>query len=234
MLHIVKVGVLVSKRNTQFVVGESLKNYRLARSQGLVNNHIHHREGKNLILDGGRRVVDFINCSYLGLDLHPKVVEAYHSVPRSLGVNFCCARTRLTETNLRRLEERLCELFCGRTITFPSVTTTHMSVMPLIASGILLDSNAPPPVHMVFDRFAHASMQFLTPVLEKECRISVIGHNDLEALVRSVRESRLRGETVVSALSMSCSNFRRMKVSICISTMRMGPRSSANVAKGQF
>lgn len=187
----------MSKRNMQFVVKESLANYRLARSHGLIHNHIHHRDGKNLSLDNGKIALDFINCSYLGLDLHPKVVQAYRSVPPSLGVNFCCARTRLTEKSLESLEERLSDLFQGRAITFPTVTATHMSIMPLIASGILIDHESPPTVHMVFDKFAHASMRFLMPILEKECRISVIGHNDFNALVKVARESRIRGETVV-------------------------------------
>jgi len=187
----------MTKRNTSFVVSESLKHYRLARNKGLVHNHIHSRQGKSLVLDNNINVIDFINCSYLGLDTHPEVIAAYNSSPNNLGANFCCARTRLTDYSLKHLEERLRELFRGRVVTFPSVTATHMSVMPLIASGVLINPDHPPAMHLIFDRFAHASMQFLIPILEKECRISVIEHNNLDELMHQVSESRNLGETVV-------------------------------------
>jgi 7-keto-8-aminopelargonate synthetase-like enzyme len=153
---------------------------------------IKERRDKQVTLPNGLQVVEFINCSYLGLDLHPLILEANKNIDKSWGVNFCCARSRFSIEPMRVLEEELSTLFGGRAITFPSVTTTHMSVLPLIASGILLDPVNPSKVRMVFDKFAHSSMQYLKPILATEAHIATIPHNDLnmlrDYLVKAERE----------------------------------------------
>lgn len=181
----------------RFVYEESFQNYQIAIASGMMQMEINHREGKLVTLRGGRKVTEFINCSYLGLDLHPKVVEAYKSLPNEWGVNFCCARSRFSIDPLRALEEALSKHFGGRAITFPSVTSTHMSVLPLIASGILLDEKHPPKVCLIFDKLAHASMQYLKPILAQEARVEEIPHNDLGALHDSVLRARSLGEVPV-------------------------------------
>lgn len=187
----------MNHRNTPFIVAHSIENYGLSRTHNLVNNTIHERNGKYLTLNHQQKVIDFINCSYLGLDVHPNIIEAYRSVEPSLGVNFCCARTRLSMRSLLTLEERLSHFFGGKVVTFPSVTATHLSVIPLLTSGVLLNAKEPPKIHAIFDKFSHASMQFLIPIIEKEARVSIIGHNDLKFLKKLVIESRKQQEIVV-------------------------------------
>jgi 7-keto-8-aminopelargonate synthetase-like enzyme len=155
------------------------------------------RDGKKVVMPDGREVIEFINCSYLGLDVHPEVVEAYTSVPKEWGVNFCCARSRFSIEPLRVLEEELSSWYRGRAITFPSVTTTHLSVMPLLSSGVLIDEKCPPKVRWIFDRFAHSSMQYLKPILMQEASVDTIPHNSLEDLRVHVQYAKSRGETPI-------------------------------------
>ena len=182
-------------RNTQFVVEQSQSNYQKAISKGLMQATIIERQGKKIILSDGRRAVEFINCSYLGLDLHPKVQEAYRNVGEHWGVNFCCARSRFSIEPLQVLENRLGHWLKGHAVTFPSVTATHMAVMPLVASGLLLDTKA--KVTMIFDKLAHSSMQYLKPILAQESDVVTIGHNDLESLVGEVKRAKLAGRVPV-------------------------------------
>ncbi len=176
-------------------IDEALPHYLEARRRGLMHLTLEGREGKTVVLPGGRRVREFINCSYLGLDQHPRVIERGKALLDEWGVHFCCARSRFSIGPNHELEEKLGAFFTGRAITFPSVTATHLSVLPLVASGALWRSKQ--PVRLVFDRFAHASMASLKGMLRESARVETIGHNDLDALEQQLKQARAEGELPV-------------------------------------
>ncbi|WP_066951854.1 aminotransferase class I/II-fold pyridoxal phosphate-dependent enzyme [Streptomyces lushanensis] len=184
-------------RNTPFVIKESSAQYERAVGSNLMQVSITGRKGKSVFLPDGRDVVEFVNCSYLGLDLHPRVIAASKSVDDEWGMNFCCARSRFSFEPQRLLEEELSELYRGRAITFPSTTTAHISLMPLLASGVLFEEGATRKACLIFDQFAHSSMQYLKPVLAAEATVESVPHNSLEDLRRQVTAARARGETAV-------------------------------------
>jgi 8-amino-7-oxononanoate synthase len=184
-------------RNTPLVIREAAASYERAIESNLMQVTIKGRNGKHVLLPDGRDVVEFVNCSYLGLDLHPRVIEASKSVDGDWGMNFCCARSRFSIEPQRLLEEELSELYKGRVITFPSTTTTHLSVMPLLASGALIGENQTHKTCLIFDQFAHSSMQYLKPVLAVEATVETIPHNSLEDLRLQVMRARARGEVPI-------------------------------------
>ncbi len=165
--------------------------------RGLMQATITARSGKRVVLEDGREVTEFVNCSYLGLDVHQDVVQAAADVVREWGVHFCCARSRFTIAPNRDLEAALSSLFRGHALTFPSVTSAHLAVLPLVASGALLPGRTRSKVRIVFDRHAHASMQSLKPLLREEASVVTIGHDDLDALARTIDEAHAAGEDVV-------------------------------------
>jgi 7-keto-8-aminopelargonate synthetase-like enzyme len=69
--------------------------------------------------------------------------------------------------------------------------------MPLLASGALLDDHDPRKVCLIFDQFAHSSMQYLKPVLAVEATVDTIPHNSLPDLRAHVLRARARGEVAV-------------------------------------
>lgn len=184
-------------RNTRFVVREATDKFERAVAGDLMQVTIKGRDGKRVVMPDGREVVEFVNCSYLGLDLHPRVVDAARSVDVSWGMNFCCARSRFSIEPLRQLEEELSDLYRGRVITFPSTTAAHVSVMPLLASGVLIDEDDPPRTCLIFDAFAHSSMQYLKPVLATEATVETIAHNSLAELRERALAAHARGEVPV-------------------------------------
>src|SRR5690606_17766918 len=117
-------------RSMRSVAGLSRDFYGAAVHRGLMQTSITARNGKEVTLHDGRKVVEFINCSYLGLDIYPEIQRAYRSIDYSWGINFCCARSRFSINPLMELEERLSDWLKGRVVTFPSATTTHVAVMP--------------------------------------------------------------------------------------------------------
>lgn len=184
-------------RNTGFLVQHSIENYQAAVAANLMQVTIKSRNNKQVTMPDGAEVIEFINCSYLGLDLHPLVIEASKKLDSRWGVNFCCARSRFSIEPMRVLEEELSGLFGGHAIAFPSVTTTHLSVLPLIASGILLNYKSPPKVRIIFDKYAHSSMQYLKPILAGEASVITIAHNDLERLRSEILDAKAKNEVVV-------------------------------------
>lgn len=182
-------------RNSTSLVNHAQANVVRARELGLTHQAISARDGKQIWFPDGTSAVEFVNCSYLGLDQHPKVIEASLELAPHLGVNFCCARTRLSVVQLGQLEERLCEQFRGHAVCFPSLTVAHQAVLPLLAGGVLLTEGR--PVRILMDRQAHASMQFLLPILAQEAKVELVPHNDLEALVAAVKLAKAAGETAV-------------------------------------
>lgn len=177
------------------VIDEALPHYLEARRRGLMHLTLEDRKGKTVVLPGGRRVTEFINCSYLGLDQHPRVIARGKELLDTWGVHFCCARSRFSIGPNRELEEKLGAFFGGRAVTFPSVTATHLSVLPLVASGALWRSTR--TVRLVFDRFAHASMASLKGLLRESARVETIEHNDLDALETQLKAARAEGELPV-------------------------------------
>lgn len=111
------------------------------------------------------------------------------------GVHLCCARSRFSIGPLEALEEGLSSLWGGRAITFPSVTTTHMSTMPLLAQRVRPRGSG--GVTFLYDRLAHASMQFLRPILAAEHTVETLPHSDLQALEDAVKAAHARGDGVI-------------------------------------
>jgi 7-keto-8-aminopelargonate synthetase-like enzyme len=185
----------MSKTKTRRVFEESYARIDRAVRAGLMQNGIAARTSEGLRLSSGEHVVDFSNCSYLGLDVDPGVVRAARDAVERWGVHYCCARSRLTIEDNRELERELAGFFGGTVLTFPSVTSAHMSALPLLASGLLLQRD-PRPMRILVDRFAHASMQFLRPLLAGEATLETVPHNDLGAVVRALDEAEGAGERV--------------------------------------
>lgn len=188
-------------RNVHSMIRQAREHYERSIHRGLMQVTLRARHGKRVVLEDGSEATEFINCSYLGLDEHPAVVEAAARVVRDWGVHFCCARSRFSIGPNAELEEGLSALFRGHAITFPSVTSAHMSALPLLAAGALLPptrrAGAEGPVRMIFDRFAHASMQFLRPLLAEDAEVVGIPHNDLEALAAEAQAAHAAGQTPV-------------------------------------
>ncbi|AUW46192.1 aminotransferase class I/II-fold pyridoxal phosphate-dependent enzyme [Rhizobium leguminosarum] len=183
-----------SHRNTAGLISHASPHFAAAHFDGLMALYVHPSDGRAVELPisehRSERVVDFVRCSYLGLDNHPSIIEgAIETVRRYGTLHWSCARTRLNFAVLGDLEDALSDLFGARVITYTTVLAANLSALPLIASGVLTGGKKPV---MVFDRLAHATLAFNKPVVAEECEVRTIGHNDLQALEEICR----RNETV--------------------------------------
>ena len=69
------------------------------------------REKRKLILDNDKELLDFMSCSYLGLDLDKRVIAAASQHLSELGVTIPTARTRLRANLFDTLEKKLNKIF---------------------------------------------------------------------------------------------------------------------------
>jgi len=169
-------------RNTASLIQHAQTHFDAAHFHGLMAIYGRPLGDRAVALrhDGGRPVVDFVRCSYLGLDNHPQIVAGAIEALKEYGaLHWSCARTRLNFSILGDLEEALSDLFRARVITYTTVLAANMSALPLIASGHLTGGTKPV---VVFDHFAHATLAFHKGTIAAETRVATIAHNDLDAL----------------------------------------------------
>ncbi|MER9232927.1 aminotransferase class I/II-fold pyridoxal phosphate-dependent enzyme [Mesorhizobium sp. M0622] len=178
-------------RNTGYVVNKSMKYFEAAHAAGLMAVHGRSMIGRAFALgtgpvDSRPRAIDFVRCSYLGLDNHPVVIGgAIEAIEAHRSLHWSCARTRLNFDLLAELEATLSEMFSARVLTFSSVMLANLGAMPLLASGQLTGGRKPV---VVFDRVAHISLAHHKPVVADETRVETIAHNDIDALERLCRQ----------------------------------------------
>ena len=91
---------------------------------------------RHITLDDGRTLVDFMSCSYLGLDMDKRIIKAASNNLEQCGFTLPCARTRARIKSFTILEDLLNQIFCnGYSTTFSSVHLCHLALLPLIGSG---------------------------------------------------------------------------------------------------
>lgn len=178
-------------RNTSYVIDTTRPHFDAAHAAGLMAVEGRSTTGRGFVLgtgplDSRPEVIDFVRCSYLGLDNHPVIVDgAIQAIQAHRSLHWSCARTRLNFDFLAELEATLSEMFCARVLAFSTVMLANLGAMPILASGQLTGGKKPV---VVFDRIAHISLAYHKPVVADETRVETIPHNDIDALERLCRE----------------------------------------------
>jgi 7-keto-8-aminopelargonate synthetase-like enzyme len=147
-----------------------------------VSQQVAHLSSQDQSFDGrtikinGREMVNFGNCSYLGLNLHPKVkagaLEAVERYSPILSSSRAYVGLGLTD----ELEGLLSQIFGGPTLAALSTTMGHLGVLPVIVSG--RDA-------IIMDQQVHASVQMAVSCVKGSnptVHVEKIKHNHLEML----------------------------------------------------
>ncbi|SIS41063.1 7-keto-8-aminopelargonate synthetase [Corynebacterium appendicis CIP 107643] len=158
--------------------------YDQAAQAGITNHSVRERTSDGVILDDGKTYTEFVSCSYLGLESHPRLVHAAQNSIRKVGVHLSASRNSMHTTDLDDLEEALTTMYGGsRAIVFNSVSSVHLGVLPLLGTGLLpsypIASSGP---EFLFDRTAHASMQSLRGILDQIGPTNRFDSTDLSTL----------------------------------------------------
>ncbi len=158
------------------------------------------RNGKYFTLQDGEDYLEFMCCSYLGLDLDARIINAGLEPVNKLGVNLAISRTRVRAEPFDLLENALNKIFCNAyTTVFSSLHVLHAGMIPLLASGELPNF----PIQeagccFIIDKYAHASMQLVRGTMEQFGSVLKVDFNDEQALINAFQKSANLGVTPIT------------------------------------
>jgi 7-keto-8-aminopelargonate synthetase-like enzyme len=131
---------------------------QLARSLGLglLEAEDSQLDGRTIRLDG-RSLLNFCSCSYLGLELDPRLIEGAIDATRRFGTQFSMSRAFVSAPQYSELEGLLSELFGGPTLVLPSTTLATAAALP----SLLGEGDA-----VLLDQRVHMSVRLVSALLE--------------------------------------------------------------------
>jgi len=170
-----------------------------AFEEGLTGHVITARDGKQVTLTDGSEAVEFVSCSYLGLESHPDLIAAATEAMHRFGLHFSTSRNRGRPPYLGELEDLLSVMYGGAQVAaFTSVSNVHLGLLPLLGAGALpsypvADAGAA----FLVEKTAHASIQVIRGVLEQIGPTRRFDMIDPAALPAAVREVAATGRTPI-------------------------------------
>ncbi|WP_265670157.1 8-amino-7-oxononanoate synthase family protein [Klebsiella grimontii] len=180
-------------------IDRSLKYQTRVFSEHINELVVAKRDGKVITLDDGRKMVEFVSCSYLGLETHPALKKAVIDAIERFGVQVSVARTRVKVDLFPQLEARLNQIMHGaHTLTFNAVTPCHIAVLPLLASGTLPHFTFSKKPYFIMEKTAHATLQINRGLLQQFGDVVRIDFQDTARIEEAFRYAASQGLTPIS------------------------------------
>jgi 7-keto-8-aminopelargonate synthetase-like enzyme len=129
----------------------------------------------------GRSVLNFCSCSYLGLELDPRLIEGAVDATRRFGTQFSTSRAFVSAPQYAALEDLLSASFGAPTLVLPSTTLATVAAL----TALLGEGDA-----VLLDQRVHASVQLVSALLEPlgvHLERSPVPHSRTDALEVRVR-----------------------------------------------
>lgn len=161
------------------VLEEISRTVGTARTLGVMHQHTDdpRLDGRTVTLHG-ERLLNFGSCSYLGLDLDPRLGAAATDAVQRYGTTFSSSRAYVSLGLYRALEEALGRIFGGAVLVTPTTTLGHLSALPVLIGGndaVMIDSRAHQSLRMAAQLVARQGAAMVT-----------VPHNNVERLERTV------------------------------------------------
>ncbi len=160
------------------------KQYQLLAYQMINELIVTERNKKQITLVDGSKLIEFLSCSYLGLDQDERLIQASSSHLHQTGINFAVSRTRLRMKDSDDLEQLLNQIFLnGFSTTFSSLHVAHLGVLPLLSTGEFpsfpIKSQG---ATYILDKFSHSSLQICRGIMEQLGNVEIVHMHNLEEL----------------------------------------------------
>jgi 7-keto-8-aminopelargonate synthetase-like enzyme len=152
----------------------------LGKSYGVLYGHYsdHQLDGRMITLNG-RKLVNFANCSYLGLEVDHRLKESAKDAIDRYGIQFSCSRTYLESNYYEIFEDKLSQIF-DQPVIIPATTSLgHISYIPAVVAkddAIILD-------HKVHQSVKNAVMM----CKGMGTHVEVVRHNRMDLLEERVK-----------------------------------------------
>ncbi len=134
-------------------------------------------DGRTISL-AGRPRVNFGSCSYLGLELDPRLREGVCAAVARYGTQFSSSRAYVSAPPYRELETRLDRMFGGHALVVPTTSLGHLAALPVLVGT----DDA-----VILDQQVHASVQVAAGQLRlQRTTVEMIRHNSVDRLERMI------------------------------------------------
>ncbi|NNC85624.1 MAG: aminotransferase class I/II-fold pyridoxal phosphate-dependent enzyme [Bacteroidia bacterium] len=135
-------------------------------------------DGRIIHIDG-QRLTNFGSCSYMGLELDPRLKAGAIDAVNRYGSQFASSRAYLSVTLYTEIEELLERIFEQKIILGPTVTLGHQSNIP-----VLVEDNDV----VIMDSQVHESVQAAVQLLKlRNIAVHTVKHNDVNALETKIK-----------------------------------------------
>jgi 7-keto-8-aminopelargonate synthetase-like enzyme len=122
----------------------------------------------------GKRLVNFTSCSYLGLELDPRLIAGSIDATTRYGTQFASSRSYLSITLYKEVEELLAQIFKMPVALSQTTSLGHISNIPILVG----DNDA-----VIMDISVHATVQEAVSLLvERGVHIERVRHNRMDLL----------------------------------------------------
>lgn len=130
-------------------------------------------DGRSIAIDGHAKL-NFGSCSYLGLELDPRMRGAVIDAVNRYGTQFSSSRTYLSSPQYNTLEPMLNEMFGGHVLVAPTTSLGHLAALPVLVTA----GDA-----VILDHQVHASVHMASHQLRVQgTTVELVRHNDIERL----------------------------------------------------
>lgn len=126
----------------------------------------------------GRKLLNFGSCSYLGLELDPRLKEGTAQAVERFGTQFSSSRAYVSAPGYGELEPLLEQMFGTHVLVVPTTTLGHMAALPALIG---------PDDAVVADHQVHQSVQFaLNHLRVKGSAVELVKHNRVDLLKEAI------------------------------------------------
>jgi len=129
---------------------------------------------------GGKRKLNFASCSYLGLELDPRLKQGAIEAVERYGTQFSSSRTYVSAPLYEELEALLEQISGAPTLVTPNTTLAHLSALPAIVG----EDDA-----VLLDQHVHHTVQLASPILRQQgTRVELLRHGRVDLLEARLAE----------------------------------------------
>jgi 7-keto-8-aminopelargonate synthetase-like enzyme len=134
-------------------------------------------DGRHVLL-GGRELINFGSCSYLGLEVDQRLKEAACEAIQRYGVQFSSSRAYVSTPLYGEFEALLEKLFAAPVVVAQTTSLGHLATLPVVVG----ENDA-----VLFDTLVHASVQAVLPTLRAAgVPCTALPHNRMDRLAELV------------------------------------------------
>jgi 7-keto-8-aminopelargonate synthetase-like enzyme len=151
--------------------------FSYAASQQVIHLNVQdeYLDGRTITVNA-QVMINFGNCSYLGLDLHPEIKAGAAEAAHRYGATFSSSRSYAQLGLFEEAEAQLSKILGGPTLLATCTTMGHLGVLPVIVAA----NDA-----LIMDQQLHASVQMAVATIKgsnPNQTVEKIKHNHLEML----------------------------------------------------